>query len=146
MGRKHKISREYPVGIETLWADILDASSLADSMKGAVSYEGLPVEPVYEGQVIVVKLKRWGWFPLGKWTMEVVRRDDAEYILESREHGGIVKCYRHRLEVVPTGPDSCRYTDTLDLDAGWLTPLVLPTFKKLYEQRHDQRIARLIRK
>ncbi len=143
MGHKHTISRDYPVSIETLWADILDPTSLSDSMKGVVTYEGLPTEPVYEGQEIVVRLKRWGWFPMGKWTMKVVRRDNENYILESEEHGGLVKCYRHRLEVVPTGPDTCRYTDTLDLDAGWFTSLVFPSFKKIYETRHDQRIARL---
>lgn len=146
MGMKHKITRDYPVDIDILWADILDPKALADSMKGAVTYEGLPTEPVYEGQVVVVKLKRWGWFPMGKWTMKVARLDSENYILESEEHGGVVRSYRHRLEVVSTGQDTCRYTDTLDVDAGLFTPVVAPMFKKIYAQRHEMRMARLTQK
>lgn len=143
MGQKHTVTRDYPVSAAALWADILDPAALADSMKGVVTYEGLPTEPVYEGQEIVVRLKRWGWLPVGKWTMKVVRLDAKNYVLESEEHGGIVKCYRHRLVVKATGPDTCRYTDRLDLDAGLFTRLVMPSFKKIYETRHTQRMARL---
>lgn len=146
MNSSYQICRDYPVDLETLWADILDPTALADSMKGAVTYEGLPTEPVYEGQVVVVKLKRWGWLPMGKWTMKVVRLDSENYILESEEHGGFVKCYRHRLEVVPTGQKTCRYTDTLNVDAGIFTPIIAPMFKKIYEDRHEKRIARLSQK
>jgi hypothetical protein len=144
MAIQGEITKDYPVSIQTLWDDILDPTALSESMEGSVSYEGLPTEPVYEGQKIVVKLKRWGWFPMGSWTMEVVKLDAADYSLESREHGGLVKCYRHRIELVPTGEDTCRYTDYLDLDAGMFTGMVFPSFKKLYEHRHEKRMARLI--
>lgn len=146
MGKRHQISRDYPVNIETLWADILDLDALAQSMEDEVTYEGMPSGPVFEGQVVMVNLKRWGWFPMGKWTMEIVRLDNDNHILESREHGGLVRCYRHRLEVIETGPNSCRYTDHLDVDAGLLTPLVFPSFRAMYEQRHEKRRARLLEK
>lgn len=145
MGRKHKISHIYPVSARTLWADILDPNALAASMKGSLSYCGLPMEPVFEGQRIVVTLKRWGWFPLGKWTMIVVKRDDARFILESQEFGPLVRCYKHRLEVEPLGDAEARYTDYLDLDAGLLTDVFFPTFRDMYEQRHKQRLQRLVR-
>ncbi|MEL7480423.1 MAG: SRPBCC family protein [Pseudomonadota bacterium] len=143
MPKTRAITRDYPVSAEILWADILDPAALAASMEGALTYEGLPSEPVFEGQVINVTIKRWGWWPMGKWTMKVVERDDEAYVLRSEEWGGPVKCYRHRLDVTPTGPESCQYTDHLDLDAGWLTPVVFPMFCKMYERRHEIRAARL---
>jgi len=112
-------------------------------MQGSLTYEGLPSEPVFEGQKADVKIKRWGWFPMGRWSMEVVRLDTENHILESREHGGVVRLYKHRIELVETGVSTCRYTDHLDVDAGWLTPLVFPTFRKMYERRHQMRAARL---
>jgi hypothetical protein len=75
--------------------------------------------------------------------MEVVRLDTDNYSLESFEYGGLVKAYRHKIEVVSTVKHSCRYTDHLNLDAGIFTPVVFPSFKKLYEQRHEKRMARL---
>ena len=143
MRKQYKVSETYPVSIEMLWRDILDPTALADSMKGAISYSGLPTEPVTQGQVIDVTLKRWGWLPMGRWRMEVVRRDDENYILESREGGGVVRDYKHRLELMPIDETHTRYTDYLDIDAGWLTSFVAPTFRKLYIERHVMRKARL---
>lgn len=144
MGRKHAISQVYPVSAQTLWEDILDPNALAESMQGSLTYSGLPKEPVFEGQRIVVSLKRWGWFPMGRWTMDVVRRDDDRRILESCEFGGLVRKYQHRLEVEPLNDGEARYTDYLDLDAGIFTDLMFPTFVSMYEKRHQQRRKRLL--
>jgi hypothetical protein len=144
MGRTYTVSKVYPVSAETLWADILDPNSLAESMKGALSYSGLPSEPVFQGQRIVVSIKRWGWFPMGQWTMDVVRRDDERHILESSEFGSLVRNYRHRLEIETLSENEARYTDYLDLDAGLFTDLVFPTFVSMYENRHQQRLKRLL--
>ena len=144
MGRTHTIAKVYPVSAQTLWADILDPVALAESMKGAFSYFGLPSEPVFEGQRIVVSIKRWGWFPMGQWTMDVVKRDDERLILESREFGSLVRTYRHRLEIETLSEHESRYTDYLDLDAGLFTDMILPTFVSMYEKRHRQRLKRLL--
>ena len=144
MSRKHTISKVYPVSAQVLWDDILDPSALADSMKGSLTYSGLPTEPVFEGQRIVVSIKRWGWIPMGRWTMDVVRRDDDRRILESSEFGSLVRNYRHRLEVEPLGDSTARYSDHLDLDAGLFTNLMFPTFISIYERRHEQRLKRLL--
>lgn len=144
MGRKHAISQVYPVSAQTLWEDILDPNALAESMQGSLTYSGLPKKPVFEGQRIVVSLKRWGWFPMGRWTMDVVRRDDDRRILESCEFGGLVRKYQHRLEVEPLSDGEARYTDYLDLDAGIFTDLMFPTFVSMYEKRHQQRRKRLL--
>lgn len=144
MRRTQTISKVYPVSAQVLWEDILDPNALADSMKGSLTYSGLPTEPVFEGQRIVVSIKRWGWFPMGRWTMDVVRRDDDRRILESSEFGSLVRNYRHRLEVEPLSDSEARYSDYLDLDAGLFTNLMLPTFVSMYERRHEQRLKRLV--
>ena len=145
MARKHSISRVYPVRAATLWNDILDPIALAESMDGALTYVGLPSEPVFEGQRIEVSIKRWGWLPMGRWTMDVVRRDDANFILESHEFGNVVRSYRHRLEIEALDDGTAKYTDYLELDAGIFTDLVFPMFRSMYEQRHEMRLNRLVR-
>ena len=56
MRRSHAISKVYPVSAQTLWADIIDPSALAAYMKGALTYTGLPTEPVFEGQRIILSI------------------------------------------------------------------------------------------
>ena len=143
MSKQASLTHVYNVSAETLWQDLLDPNALAESMQGAITYVGLPREPVQQGDEFTVQLKRWGWFPIGRWTMKVVERDDQNFVLRSEEHGGLVKLYKHRLSILPTGPQSCEYTDHLDVDAGWLTSLVFPTFENMYQRRHEMRKARL---
>lgn len=144
MAKSYRISEDYPVNIETLWNDILDPQALSDSMKGRVAYIGLPTETIYEGQVANIHLKYWGWLPLGAWRIEVVRVDHENHILETREGGGMFKSYHHRLELVATGDNSCRYTDNLTVDAGIFTALAASTVPSMYRERHRQRRARLV--
>ena len=144
MDPQFSISRDYPVSAQVLWADLIDFSALAASMMGELSYEGIPEGPVTEGQKIDVKLKRWGWLPIGGWHIDVALRDDENLIMETHERGGPVKSYHHRMEVISLDRKTCRYTDYLHIDAGWITPLLLPTFKSMYERRHGKRRARLV--
>ena len=143
MGKRTSITRDYAVSAQTLWDDLLNPDSLAESMKGAVTYVGLPTEPVEQGQSFTVKLKRWGWLPMGKWTMKVVERDDANFVLRSEEFGNVVTLYQHRLSIEPISDTQCRYTDEIEIDAGLFTSMVFPTFVAMYEQRHAMRKARL---
>ncbi|MEM7768035.1 MAG: SRPBCC family protein [Pseudomonadota bacterium] len=143
MAAKFSIAREYPFPASVVWADLIDFDALAESMEGAITYEGLPSGTPEAGASHTVRLKRWGWFPMGRWTMKVVERDDANRVMRSEEHGGPVRLYRHRLTVEPLTVTSCRYTDHCDVDAGWLTPLIAPQFRRMYERRHEMRRKRL---
>ncbi|MEO0721708.1 MAG: SRPBCC family protein [Pseudomonadota bacterium] len=142
MGRRYTVSRDYAVSAEMVWADVIDFKALAESMKGRATYEGLPEGDARVGEAFTVTVRR-RWSPPMRWTMKVVERDDAAMVLRSEEHGGPVRLYTHRLSVAATGPQSCRCIDELDVDAGLLTPLIAPTFRAMYEQRHVARKARL---
>ena len=143
MGRVFTITRDYPVSADVLWTDLVDFDALAESMEGAISYDGLPRGEPQLNRPYTVRLKRWGWLPMGQWTITLVERDDAALQMRSEEFGGPVKLYRHRLNVKPLSDTSCRYTDTCDVEAGWLTPLIAPMFKSMYEKRHEMRRKRL---
>jgi hypothetical protein len=44
--------------------------------------------------------------------------------LRTAEHGGLVRAWNHRLTFAPTSPTTCAYSDEIEIDAGWATPLV----------------------
>lgn len=140
----HTLSHDYPLSPDDLWADIVDLGALARSMEGELAYEGLPQGEAKPGDTHTVKIKRWGWLPLGEWHMTVVERDDQAHIMRSAERGGPVKLYKHTLKVDQIGDGLSRYTDTMEIDAGALTGMVAPSFQKLYAARHRARAARLL--
>lgn len=66
--------------------------------------------------------------------------------LRTRERGGPVRAWNHTLTFEPTGERSCRYTDTVELDAGPLTPLVWCFAQGLFRWRQARwrQLARVI--
>lgn len=144
MSQSFTCTHDYAVPIEALWADLVSFDALASSMEGEATYEGLPEGEAKEGQTASVRLKRWDWLPLGKWTMHVERRDDENHILKSREHGGFVRNFEHELSLTALGPGLTRYTDRGRLDAGHFTRLIAPAFLRMYQERHAARSVRLL--
>lgn len=143
MGRVFSIMRVYRVPAQVLWTDLVDFDALAESMEGAITYVEMPKGEPKLDRPYTVRLKRWGLLPMGRWMMTVVERDNAALQLRSEEHGGPVKLYHHRLNVVRLDGNLCQYTDTCDVNAGWLTPLIAPMFQSMYEKRHEMRRKRL---
>lgn len=75
-----------------------------------------PGTPVQEGFSARGRVRWLGVVP--SWTHEItVERLDALEI-RTRERGGPVETWNHRLDFEPLGADRCRYTDTIETDGG----------------------------
>jgi hypothetical protein len=53
----------------------------------------------------------------------------------SSEWGGPVRRWNHTLTSAPTGESACRYTDSVDIAAGLMTPLVAGFAQFIYRCR-----------
>jgi hypothetical protein len=69
-------------------------------------------------------------------TIEVVELDEASRTVRTQERGGLLRSWRHTLHVVPITATRCRYSDTVELDAGALSPLVAGFTRVLFGYRH----------
>ena len=69
-----------------------------------------------------MRLRFLGVIPGWTHTLRIERLDTHE--IASREHGGPVKAWNHRLRFEPISSESCRYTDTVEVRAGLATPVV----------------------
>ncbi|MEA2683479.1 MAG: hypothetical protein QOK05_1807 [Chloroflexota bacterium] len=67
-----------------------------------------------------------------------VRIDAANRAVVTEEHGGVIRHWRHRLTVEPLDRGHSRYTDTVDIDAGLLTPAVWGFARAFYQYRHGR--------
>jgi len=96
-----------------------------------------PTEPLPEtiapGDEVSARLRFFGVFPGWTHTLRVERLGDRE--IASQEHGGLVKTWNHTLTFEPTAERSCRYTDTVEIRAGLLTPLVALFAALIYRYR-----------
>jgi hypothetical protein len=90
-------------------------------------------ETVAEGSEITARIRFLFVLPGWTHTLHVERLRERE--ISSREHGGPVRAWNHTLTFEPTAGHACRYTDTVEIDAGPLTPLVALFAALIYRYR-----------
>ena len=86
----------------------------------------------------------FGLVPLGTRDLVFERIDPAARRIQTRERDPLVRRWDHELRVRPADGGRTRYSDTVDLDAGWLTPAIWLLARLLYRHRHRRwrRVAR----
>lgn len=99
---------------------------------------------VAEGDEITIRINFLGVLPGWRHTLRVERLTPREIV--SREHGGPVTAWNHRLTFEPTSSTSCRYTDRIDIHAGPATPVValFAHFIYRYRQARWRALARVL--
>ncbi|EID12156.1 hypothetical protein MXEN_13871 [Mycobacterium xenopi RIVM700367] len=82
--------------------------------------------------------------PAYRHTIEVREVNPEARTIRTHEHGGILTAWDHTLHVEPTDARSCRYSDTVAIDAGRATRLVAAIAVGIYRYRH-RRWHKLVR-
>ena len=73
--------------------------------------------------------------PLGVHTVEVVEMDTDCYRICTVESNRFVPVWNHRITLEPLSEQTVRYTDEVEMDAGWKTPFVRLWAKCFYAHR-----------
>ena len=129
------VTTELPIAAERACALAARPATLQYVCAPVVAFApiGDAPEAVREGDVVSVRLRFLGVLPGWVHTLCVERLGEREIV--SREHGGPVAAWNHRLTFVPISATSCRYTDRVEVRAGPLTPLVAVFAHGMYRWR-----------
>jgi hypothetical protein len=80
-------------------------------------------ETLDEGETIERRLKLLNAIPINRHTIKLIEVNDETRTARTNEHGGVLKTWNHTIHVEPLTDATCRYYDSVDLDAGGLTPV-----------------------
>ena len=138
-----RFEHAYPASADRLFQLVIDLDTLDAVTKPWVQFHHLPSGPVHEGQVIDVALSVFGVFPVRPYRMRVVLCDAQTRRMRSEEDGMGIHRLTHELKVKPGGDGAILY-DRVEIDAGWITPLVAAWAWVIYRWRHHIRL-RLLR-
>ena len=70
--------------------------------------------------------------------------DDQARELYSNEMGGAIRVWNHLIKIEPESDATCRYTDQIDIRAGWMT-LGVWLYAHVFYRYRQSRWKRLIR-
>ncbi|MCK0119333.1 SRPBCC family protein [Loktanella sp. F6476L] len=136
------LTHHYDHPPQAVWDVATDFDAFVEATKRLVSFDGLPTEPMFEGQKIDVTFRLFGKLPPQPYHMELVVFDPEAHRFESHEYGGAVKSWNHTLTVTETAMGSV-LTDRVEIDAGWMTPIYAAYGRFMYRQRHPVRVRLL---
>jgi hypothetical protein len=88
-----------------------------------------------EGETVVGWVFLFGVLPFSRHHLQVARINDEVRILTSRERGGLIRAWNHDIQVTPIDAGACRYRDTVEIEAGVVTPLIAAYASWFYRMR-----------
>jgi hypothetical protein len=132
------VSDRYTASAAELWAHVVRYDSLQAMMSGPFVSVRCPEGEEQVGHDVALTFRLFGRLPIGGWRFKVLARDDKARRLLSEEKGTGVRYWRHEIKIESEGEGS-RLTDTITIDAGPLTPLVVAFARRDYTRRHRLR-------
>lgn len=117
-----QISHDYPYTAAQVWDVATDLDHLRTVTKGLLEFRDLPNGQIFEGQHIKVQVSLFGKLPFQPYEMTVALLDHSKMTFQSHEIGAGVKFWRHTLRVC-SNDMGCRVEETIEINAGILTPI-----------------------
>jgi hypothetical protein len=137
-----------PCDAERAWAEVQTSALLFEVCRPMVTFRPLPGETFPERwpnhATLRLRCFLFGVVPLGTRTLTFERIDDQRREIQTHEYDALVRRWDHLIRVAPIAPGECRYSDTIEIEAGILTPAVwlFATFFYQHRQRRWQAVAR----
>lgn len=131
---------------DRVWSAMLSPATFLYVCKGLFGFPALAgrTESLRRGESGTGWLMAFHIVPAYRHTIEVVDVDPPSRTFRTHEHGGVLRAWNHTLHVEPLAANQCRYSDTVDIDAGILTGFVaaMATGIYRYRQRRWRKLAR----
>lgn len=147
MTRAIHVETELPTDADRLWSALQQPAAFLYVIRGLFGMPALAgrSDPVRAGESGSGWLFAFHLVPVHRHTIEVLDVEHATRTIRTHEHGGLVRRWDHVLHAEPLSAARCRYSDTVTIDAGSLTPLVAALAVGIYRYR-QRRWRRLVRK
>ena len=131
------LETELPTDAERVWQSMQHIGTFLYVCRGLFGIPALAgrTEPMREGE----SGSALGWafhvIPAYRHHIHVERIDRETMTIRTHEHGGILRTWNHTLHVEPIGEQRCRYSDSIDIDAGPLTPSAAALATRIFRYR-----------
>ncbi|MBA4182246.1 MAG: hypothetical protein C0506_16810, partial [Anaerolinea sp.] len=128
-GIELSITSILPAPPDQVWGELQKTESFLYVTAGMMSFADTGTWPAImleQGKVMPIRLQLFGRGPHLPHVIRFVEVNPDRRLVQTEEQGGLVRVWDHCIEVEPHEGGTTRYTDSLHLQAGVLTPFVRP--------------------
>ncbi|MDX2283374.1 MAG: hypothetical protein NW241_04395 [Bacteroidia bacterium] len=138
-GLRITIQSDFPAPPARVWELLQSPDTLRFICRPLMYFEPEGPQPAQwvPGQAAAFRLRAYGIVPLGRHVIRLERIDPQRAEIQSREAGALMQVWDHLIALQPGPEGRTRYTDQVDLYAGWLTRPIAWWASLFY--RHRQR-------
>jgi hypothetical protein len=147
MSRTIHVETELPTAADRVWSAMQYPGTFLYVARGLFGMPAIAgrTEPFVAGESGSGWLFAFHVIPAYRHHIEVLDVDPTTRTVRTHEHGGTLRRWDHVLHVEPITDDTCRYSDTVTIDAGALTRAVAALGVAIFRYR-QRRWHRLVRK
>ena len=133
----------FPADRETVCQKLRQLETLQYIARPYASFEPLDAaaHTWSAGSTVSCRLRLFGFLPFGVHTIHIVRFDPDG--VSSREGNPHVPVWNHDIRMEPAGRGRTKYTDRVEIRAGWKTPFVWLWANAFYAHRQKKWIRLL---
>ncbi|HZU48291.1 MAG TPA: hypothetical protein VFA16_13720 [Mycobacterium sp.] len=141
------VATTLPTSADRVWQAMQSPATFLYVCKGLFGIPALQgrSEPLRAGERGSAWLFAFHLIPAYRHTIEVLEVDADTRTIRTHERGGILTAWAHTLHVEPIDQHSCRYSDTVAIDAGRATAAVAAIAVGIYRYR-QRRWHKLVRR
>ena len=140
VGCKIVVTSVFETDIENIWCKIQDIETLREICKpkaSFISYDDVP-SVWKEGETFCFKLFLHRFIPIGKHTISIIKIDKKSREIVSNEYNKRVTIWNHYIQMEKIAENVTRYTDSIELHAGYLTQFAAWWALKFYKHRQKK--------
>ena len=130
-----------PCSPHAAWQEVQRCALLEEVSRPVVTYaaacDSFIPKTWHHGATVRLRCWLFGWIPLATRTLLFERVDDHARQIQTREHDRLIRQWDHLISIRDGSDGTTFYSDTIDVDAGWLTLPVWFFAQCFY--RHRQR-------
>lgn len=141
------IQTYFDIPADKAWNILKHKATFLYITRGFLGFAGSKAWPetFSTGQEIRTRLIFFHILPAWKHVLRVIRMDDRTRELYSNEMGGAIRVWNHLIQIEAESDSRCRYTDQIDIRAGWMT-LGVWLYAHVFYRYRQFRWKRLIRR
>lgn len=132
-----------PASAATVWSGVTSPVGFRFVSRGLVWW---PIvadrsERWHEGETVTGWMFLLGFLPMSRHSLTFERLDDSAFEFSTRERGGPIRAWNHRITVTALTTDTCRIDDRVTFDGGILTPALWVLVRAFYVIRRPRWIG-----
>lgn len=128
------LSCDLPAPAPLVWSAVVSPIGFRFVSRGLVRWPVVAtrIDRWQQGETVIGWMFLLGFLPMSRHSLTFERLNDSEHEFSTREHGGPIRSWNHRITVTPVSEDACRIHDRVTFDGGVLTPALWILVKLFY--------------